>query len=123
MPPLLLKSEIQEQGMTTEENQIPTLPNNWADVQPDTVYQTMDSRLVSFGKKQIRMGKRYDQNNKHIKAIQNGVVPPEGSIGLVSSQEVGYDLKSKVLGEGGDYRFHGKFIDGILHFPGVKTNH
>jgi len=42
----------------------------------------------------------------------------------------GYDLKSKVLGKGGDAcgglrlrRFHAKFIDGILHFPGLVTEH
>jgi hypothetical protein len=39
-------------------------------------------------------------------------------------------LKSKVLGKGGDAcgglrlrRFHAKFIDGILHFPGLVTEH
>jgi hypothetical protein len=79
--------------------------------------------LVSFSTKQIRLAKRYDQNNKHLKAIQNGRVTPDGSIGLVPSEEAGYDLKSKVLGEGGDYRYQGKFIDGVLHFPGVKTSH
>jgi len=44
-------------------------------------------------------------------------------IGLVPSQEEGYHLKSKVLGEGGDYRYHGKYIEGVLHFPGVKKSH
>ena len=100
-----------------------SLPNNWADIQPDIIYQTLADMLVSFSKKQIRLGKRYDQNNKHLKAIQNGRVSPDGSIGLVPSEEEGYDLKSKVLGEGGDYRYHGKFIDGVLHFSGVKTSH
>ena len=100
-----------------------TLPETWSDIEADIVYETTDGRLVSFGKKQIRIGKKYDPNNKHIKAIQNGIVPSDGSIGLVSSQEPGYDLKSKVLGQGGDYRFHGKFIDGVLHFPGERTNH
>lgn len=45
------------------------------------------------------------------------------TIGLVASQESDYDLKSKVLGKGGDRRFHAKFIDGILHFPGLITEH
>ncbi len=100
-----------------------SLPNNWADIQPDIIYQTLADMLVSFSKKQIRLGQRYDQNNKHLKAIQNGRVPPDGSIGLVPSEAEGYDLKSKVLGSGGDYRYYGKFIEGVLHFPGVKTSH
>ncbi|MCP2732079.1 hypothetical protein, partial [Limnofasciculus baicalensis] len=74
-------------------------------------------------KKQIRTGKRYDPNNKHLKAIHFGRVPPDGSIGLVPSEIQGYHLKSKVLGEGGDYRYHGKFINEVLYFPGVKTSH
>lgn len=102
---------------------MPILPEKWSDILPDIVYETTDKRLVSFGKKQIRLGQKYDPNNKHIKAIENGIVPPNGTIGLIPSQETGYDLKSKVLGQGGDYRFHGKFIDGVLHFPGERTNH
>ncbi|WP_088241921.1 hypothetical protein [Calothrix rhizosoleniae] len=43
--------------------------------------------------------------------------------GLVPSQEEDYDLKSKVLGKGGNRRFHGKFIDGVLHFTGLVTEH
>ncbi|WP_335044278.1 hypothetical protein [Nostoc sp.] len=42
---------------------------------------------------------------------------------MVASQESGYDLKSQVLGKGGDRRFHAKFIDGRLHFPGLVTEH
>jgi hypothetical protein len=46
-----------------------------------------------------------------------------GSTGLVPSQEAGYDLKSKVLGKGGDKRFHAKIVDNVLHFPGLVTEH
>lgn len=99
------------------------LPSSWADIIPDVVYQTLDGRGVSFSKKQIRLGQKYDANNKHIKAIQNGRVPPDGNVGMVPSELEGYDLKSKVLGEGGDYRFHGKFIEERLHFPGIRTSH
>ncbi|MCL1470204.1 hypothetical protein [Argonema antarcticum] len=69
------------------------------------------------------MGIKYDQNNKHLKAIEKGQVSPRGNIGLVPSEVEGYDLKSKVLGKGGDRRFHGKIIDGVLHFPGFVTEH
>lgn len=100
-----------------------TLPNSWADIQPDTVYQTIDGRLVSFSKEQIQQGIKYDQNNKHLKAIEKGQVSPRGNIGLVPSEVEGYDWKSKVLGKGGDRRFHGKIIDGVLHFPGLLTEH
>lgn len=100
-----------------------TLPNSWADIQYDTVYQTIDGQLVSFSKEQIQLGIRYDQNNKHLKAIEKGQVPPRGNIGLVPSEVEGYDWKSKVLGKGGDRRFHGKIIDEVLHFPGLITEH
>ena len=99
------------------------IPNNWADVQPDTVYQTINGQQVSFGKEQIQLGIKYDQNNKHLKVIEKGQVSPRGNSGLVPSQEEGYALKSKVLGKGGDRRFHGKIIDGVLHFPGFATEH
>ncbi|MBW4671320.1 MAG: hypothetical protein KME60_28835 [Cyanomargarita calcarea GSE-NOS-MK-12-04C] len=99
------------------------LPNNWSDVQPDTVYQTTDGLLVSFASEQIKLGIKYDQNGKHLKAIEKGEVAPRGNIGLVPSTEEGYDLKSKVLGKGGDRRFHAKFIDDVLHFLGLATEH
>ncbi|OUL21763.1 hypothetical protein BV372_31190 [Nostoc sp. T09] len=100
-----------------------TLPDNWADIQPDTVYLSISGLLVSFGSEQIKLGLKYDQKGKHLKAIEKGLVPPRSNVGLVASQESGYDLKSKVLGKGGDRRFHAKFIDGILHFPGLVTEH
>jgi hypothetical protein len=99
------------------------LPNDWSDIQPDTVYQTTDSLLVSFANEQIKLGVKYDQKGKHLKAIEKGEVPARGNIGLVASQEEGYDLKSKVLGKGGDRRFHAKLIDGVLYFPGLATEH
>ncbi|MEH2306664.1 hypothetical protein [Nostoc sp.] len=99
------------------------LPDNWADIQPDTVYLSISGLLVSFGSEQIKLGLKYDRKGKHLKAIEKGLVPPPGNVGLVASQESGYDLKSKVLGKGGDRRFHAKFIDGILHFSGLVTEH
>lgn len=69
------------------------------------------------------MGIKYDSNGKHLKLIEKGQVASRGNIGLVPSQEEGFDLKSKVLGKGGDRRFHGKFIDDVLHFPGLVTEH
>jgi hypothetical protein len=99
------------------------LPQQWADIQPDTVYLSTDSLLVSFSSEQIKLGIKYDQNGKHLKAIEKGQVQPRGNIGLVPSLEEGYDLKSKVLRKGGDRRFHAQFIDGVLHFPGLVTEH
>ncbi len=99
------------------------LPNNWADIQPDLVYQTINGQLVSFGKEQIQLGVKYDSNNKHLKTIAKGQVPSRGNIGLVPSELEGYDWKTKVLGKGGDRRFHGKIIEGVLHFPGFTTEH
>jgi hypothetical protein len=99
------------------------LPNSWSDIQPDTVYRSTDGLLVSFASEQIKLGIKYDQKGKHLKAIEKGEVPTRGNIGLVPSQEEGYDLKSKVLGKGGNRRFHAKSIDGVLHFPGLETEH
>ena len=99
------------------------LPNSWADIQPDTIYQATNKLLVSFSQAQIQLGIKYDQNNKHLKAIEKGIVAPRGNIGLVPSEIEDYELKSKVLGKGGDRRFHGKILDGVLHFPGFFTEH
>lgn len=99
------------------------LPNSWAEIQPDTIYQTTNVQLVSFSKEQIQLGIKYDQNHKHLKAIEKGIVSPRGNIGLVPSEIEGFDLKSKVLGKGGDRRFHAIVIDGVLHFPGFVTEH
>ncbi|MBE9260299.1 MULTISPECIES: hypothetical protein [Dolichospermum] len=99
------------------------LPNNWQDIQPDVVYSSTYDLQVSFSDEQIKLGIRYDGKGKHLKAIAKGLVHPQGSIGLVDSQEKGYNLKSKVLGNGGDRRFHAKYVNGILHFPGFVTQH
>ncbi|NJK74718.1 MAG: hypothetical protein HC942_12365 [Microcoleus sp. SU_5_6] len=99
------------------------LPNSWAEIQPDTIYQTTNERLVSFSQAQIQLGIKYDQNNKHLKAIEKGIVAPRGNIGLLLSEEAGYDSKSKVLGKGGDLRFHAIIINGVLHFPSFVTEH
>jgi hypothetical protein len=99
------------------------LPNNWQDIQSNTVYLSTSGLLVSFASEQIKFALKYDQNGKHLKAIDKGQVSHRGNAGLVTSQESGYDLKSKVLGKGGERRFHAKFIDGILHFPGLVTEH
>jgi len=99
------------------------LPENWIEVQPDIVYQTVNGLLVSFANTQIKLGLKYDQNNKHLKAIEKGKIPPRGGMGLVVSQEEEYDLKSKVLGKGGDRRFHARFVGEVLHFPGLATEH
>ena len=99
------------------------LPNSWADIQPDTIYQATNGLLVSCSQAQIQLGIKYDQNNKHLKAIEKGIVAPRGNIGLVPSGVEDYELKSKVLGKGGDRRFHGKIKDGVLYFPGFITEH
>lgn len=99
------------------------LPDSWSDIQPDIIYQTTDGLIVSFASEQVKLGIRYDNKAKHLKAIEKGEVPARGNIGLVPSQEEDYDLKSKVLGKGGDRRFHGQLIDGVLHFPGFATEH
>lgn len=99
------------------------LPNVWQEIQPDQVYQSSEGRLVSFSSAQIKLGILYDPIGKHLRAINKGLVPPNGSTGLVPSEEPSYDFKSKVLGKGGDRRFHGKIVEGILHFPGKQTTH
>ncbi|MBE9144940.1 hypothetical protein IQ236_17190 [Planktothrix mougeotii LEGE 06226] len=100
-----------------------TLPNSWAEIQPNIIYQTANGQLVSFSIDQIQLGLKYDQNNKHLKAIERGIVSPRGNMGLVVSEVEGFDFKSKVLGKGGDRRFHARIINGVLHFPGLVTEH
>jgi hypothetical protein len=110
--------------MNDKDNEIlPALPNGWNKIQPDTIYQTSEGRKISFGKDQIELGTLYDPNGKHLKAIEKGRVSPKGNNGLVPSQEAGFELKSKVLGKGGNYRFHGKILNGILYFSGKITTH
>ncbi|MCC5659031.1 DUF4157 domain-containing protein [Nostoc sp. XA010] len=116
-----LESDIQKK--LKESNQTINLPSSWGEIKPDTVFQTADGRKVSFGKEQIQLGERFDSQGKHLRAIEKGQVPPRGNNGLVPSEEPGFDLKSKVLGQGGDQRFHGKSQDGVLNFPGKMTDH
>lgn len=56
------------------------LPHNWSDVQSDTVYQTTNGLLVSFATEQIKMGIKYDQKGKHLKAIEKGEVPTQHEV-------------------------------------------
>lgn len=101
----------------------PQLPHDWPDIQADTVYLSTEPRKISFSATQAQIGTLYDSPGKHLKAINKGLVPPQGNTGLVPSELPGYDLKSKVLGKGGDRRFHGKIEGEVLHFPGKMTTH
>jgi hypothetical protein len=101
----------------------PQLPDRWQDIQAEIVYCSIEPRLIAFSAMQIRMGKLYDSVGKHLKAINKGIVPATGNIGLVPSEIADYDLKSKILGKGGDRRFHGKMIEAVLYFPGKMTTH
>jgi hypothetical protein len=101
----------------------PKLPNCWQEIQPKQTYCSKTGQLVSFRQTQIQLGILYDASGKHLKSIDKGLVSPKGNSGLVPSEESGYDFKSKILGKGGDRRFHAKIIEGILHFPGSMTTH
>jgi hypothetical protein len=117
--------------MSDREPDIPELPNRWQEIQADEIYCSSESRLVSFSQTQVQLGILYDAQGKHLRAINKGLVPPKGNSGLIPSEEEGYDLKSKILGKGGDSarqtlrerRFHGKIEEGILYFPGKVTSH
>jgi hypothetical protein len=82
-----------------------------------------EPRLVAFSPTQVQLGNLYDALGKHLKAINKGLAPSKGSIGLVPSELPDYDLKSKILGKGGDRRFHGRIEAGVLYFPGKMTTH
>jgi hypothetical protein len=109
--------------MSDQEPEIPELPNRWQEIQADEIYRSSEGRLASFSQSQVQLGILYDGLGKHLRAINKGLVPPKGNSGLVPSEEDGYDLKSKILGKGGDRRFHGKVVEGVLHFPGKVTSH
>ena len=109
--------------MSDRQSETLDLPNIWQTIQPEQVYRSNEGRLVAFSQAQIQLGILYDPIGKHLKAIHKGLVPPKGNTGLVPSQESGYDFKSKILGKGGDRRFHGRITEGILYFPGKLTNH
>lgn len=109
--------------MSDRDPETPELPDTWQEIQPDEIYQSLEGRLVSFSINQIKLGILYDSIGKHLRAINKGLVPSKGNTGLVPSEEPDYDFKSKILGKGGDRRFHGKIVQGILHFPGKQTTH
>ncbi len=101
----------------------PELPNRWQAITADEIYRSNEGRLVSLSQAQIELGILYDAIGKHLRAINKGIVPSKGSNGLVPSEQPDYDFKSKILGKGGDRRFHAKIVAGILHFPGKMTTH
>ncbi|NER92953.1 MAG: hypothetical protein F6J86_03730 [Symploca sp. SIO1B1] len=109
--------------MSDYELETPKLPKTWQEIQPDEIYQSLEGRLISFNTNQIQLGILYDPIGKHLRSINKGLVPSKGNTGLVPSEEPGYDFKSKVLGKGGERRFHGRIVEGVLHFPGKQTTH
>jgi len=109
--------------MSDRNAETPELPNTWQEIQPDEIYRSLEGRLVSFSINQIKLGILYDPIGKHLRAINKGLVPSKGNTGLVPSEQPAYDFKSKILGKGGDRRFHSKIVEGILHFPGKQTTH
>jgi hypothetical protein len=110
-------------SMDDHEAEIPQLPNRWQALQPNQTYCSSEGRLVAFGSAQIKLGIFYDSMGKHLRAINKGFVPSQGNTGLVPSEEAEYDFKSKILGKGGDRRFHGKIVEGVLYFPGKQITH
>lgn len=109
--------------MSDREPEVPALPNCWQEIQADETYCSAEGRLVLFSPTQIQLGILYEPLGKHLRAINKGLVPPNGNSGLVPPEALEYDLKSKVLGKGGDRRFHGRIVEGILQFPGKMTTH
>ena len=113
-----------KQTPSQEEQQQVPLPTSWKQIQAEVVYVTSLGVRVRFGKRQIRLAKRYDSRGRHLKAIKNGRVATEKDEGLVPSQESGYELKSKALGRGvGHHRFHAFYDGDVLYFPGKHTNY
>jgi hypothetical protein len=110
-------------GMSDREPEVPELPNRWQEIQAEQTYGAAEGLLVSFSPTQIQLRILYDAFGKHLRAINKGLVSPKGNSGLVPSEELEFDLKSKILGKGGDRRFHGRMVEGILHFPGKMTHH
>ncbi|KAM3103626.1 hypothetical protein ACKFKF_01035 [Phormidesmis sp. 146-12] len=104
-------------------SEYPELPNQWQVIEVNKIYCFNNDQQVSFSQSQIELGTLYDGLGKHLKAIKKGVVPPKGNTGLVPSEELDYDFKSKILGKGGNRRFHAKIIEEVLHFPGKMTTH
>jgi len=101
----------------------PNLPDNWSSAEANIIYLTSDGRKISFSEKQMIIGQRYDRQSKHLQAIQKGEVSSRGRTGLVLSELTNFDVKSKILGKGGNYRFHAYYKDDVLHFSGKRTSH
>jgi hypothetical protein len=94
----------------------------WQDIEPDTAYLIGDTQ-VAFDEGVLVILRRIDPRGKHLKAIERGRVAPRGQNGLVPSEVQGYALKTKVLGQGGAVRVHGRYLaDGTLHFD-LITRH
>ena len=116
-----------EQAITAQVEQdtpdYPRLLTSWQDIEPKLIYQTKDGRLVKFSKRQIKFGQKYDLKDEHLKAIEIGDVAPKGTQGIVPSEKKGFDKKTKVKGQGGDYRFQARYDGNVLYFPGKRTTH
>lgn len=94
----------------------------WQNLEPDVPYLIGDTR-GAFSKNVLRSLCRFDAHGKHLKAIEKGRVPPHGQNGMVPSEIQGYELKTKVLGQGGAMRVHGRRLtEGILYFD-LITRH
>ena len=107
--------------MSDRASEWPCLPKRWQELESNKTYHADSGLLVAFSQTQIQLGMVYDSLGKHLRAIHKGIVPPKGNSGLVPSEETDYDLKTKILGKGGDRRFHGKMANNILYFPGKQT--
>jgi len=94
----------------------------WQDIEPDTPY-TIGSTQVAFSEDVLRLLRKIDSRDKHWKAIEKGRVAPRRQSGLVPSEMHGYALKTKVLGQGGAVRVHGRYlVNGTLYFD-LITRH
>jgi hypothetical protein len=60
--------------------------------------------------------------SKFENAMQKGLVLPKGQNGIVPSELEGYQYKIKVLGQGGDFRIHGKVSGDRIIFDKVTTH-
>lgn len=60
--------------------------------------------------------------SKFENAMQKGLVSPKGQNGMVPSELGGYQYKIKILGQGGDFRIHGKVSGDRIIFDKVTTH-
>ena len=94
----------------------------WQDLAPDELYLIGDTQ-VAFSKDVLYTLRRIDRQGKHLRAIEKGRIAPRGQKGLVSSEMRSYTLKTKVMGQGGAVRVHGRHLeDGTLYFD-LITQH